>query len=155
MHVLNHRTVIASSLLTLSLIFGCFVDNSQPENPEVLELSQFPDLKVDSSEFWYQYLVYTSLPYFGKPDSALTLLASLGVFPEEVWATTGDACIQNGEPIAPNYTFIMRIDRDLGRWIFEDEDQQSPVMMKVPVNRQWELGVESCDSGRQLLHYRL
>lgn len=147
-------TILTNSLLASALLTGCLVDESQPGNPSVEELTQFPSLKPKESEFWYSHIVYTSTPYLGNPDSTLTLLAELGIFPKEVWGSTGEACVLNGDSISPGYTFIMRLDRDYGTYIHNKNGEWSPFMIKVRPEWEWALDFEPCDTGRRVKHYR-
>jgi hypothetical protein len=152
--MLGWRFVLASTLLFVMLVSGCSVVEAPAENPRVEELASFPKLKVTASGYWYRHAEYTYTPYLGNPDSPLEVLASVGIIPNEVWASTGELCIQNGDTISLGYTFIMRTEKDYGHSIYHNENSWSPFMFKVNRDDEWAFQFEPCDTGRQVKHYR-
>lgn len=148
------RFALASALLFVMLVSSCSVVEAPAENPSVEELASFPKLKVTASGYWYSHATYTYTPYLGNPDSTLKVLASVGIIPNEVWATTGELCILNGDTISPAYTFIMHTEKDYGQSIYASENSWWPFMFKVNRDDEWAFQFESCDSGRQVKHYR-
>lgn len=150
----NWRYMLMHAFVFSIFVYGCSAIEPPEDNPKVEALTPSSKIKATATGYWYQHLVFTHSPYLGNPDSTLEILASIGVLPTEVWATTGETCIRNGDTISPVYTFILRTEKDHGHYIHHKEDSWSPMMSKVNPEDEWAFQFEPCDSGRWVMHYR-